>query len=273
MTHREWRILPLIALVVLALMVAFGSASAQQHDNPIYNEVKLMEPVVLDVRPHDTGAYTQGFLIYDGFLYESTGRNGFSTLRQVDPLTGDVLRSIDVPEEYFAEGLERVDDRLIQLTWKSEVAFVYDLETFEKIGEYTYSGEGWGLCTDGEYLFMSDGTPFIDMRDRDTFEPIVSFLVTVQGSLVERLNELECVGDYIYANIWQTDFIVKIDKQNGVVVEVIDASNLLTEEERLALGDQDVLNGIAYLPDTDTFLLTGKHWPNMYEVQFVEADR
>jgi glutamine cyclotransferase len=198
--------------------------------------VTLLQPEILDVRPHDTGAYTQGLLLHDGSLYESTGRNGESTLRQVDLQTGEVLRSIDVPEEYFAEGLERVDDTLIQLTWKSEVAFVYDLATFDKIGEFTYSGEGWGLCSDGSYLYMSDGSPFIDLRDRETFEPIVSFLVTVQGQMVEQLNELECVGDYIYANVWQTDFIVKIDKRNGVVVSVIDASNLLTAEERATLG-------------------------------------
>jgi glutamine cyclotransferase len=262
-----------MALLVLALAVALGSASAQDENNPIYNEVMLMEPVILDVRPHDPGAYTQGFLLHDGYLYESTGRNGASTVRQVDLQTGEVLRSVDVPEEYFAEGLERVDDKLIQLTWKAGKAFVYDINTFDKVGEFDYSGEGWGLCTDGEYLFMSDGTPFIDMRDPETFETVVSFLVTVQGSLVERLNELECVGDYIYANVWQTDFIVKIDTKNGVVVAVIDASILLTDEERTALDSQEVLNGIAYLPESDSFLLTGKHWPNMYEVQFVEADR
>ncbi len=262
------RLIPLLVLLLVTLSV-FAPTLAQS-DNPLYTPVKLLEPEVLSVRPHDTTAYTQGLLLHDGYLYESTGRHGASTLRKVDPQTGEVLQMIRVPDEYFAEGLALVDDRLIQLTWQSEVAFIYDRETFEQIGTYTYEGEGWGLCTDGRYLYMSDGTPFLDVRDPQTFELIFSGLVTVQGSLVERLNELECVGDYIYANIWQTDYIVQINKYNGVVVAVIDASNLLTEEERAQFDEQEVLNGIAYLPETDTFLITGKHWPKMYEVRFVE---
>jgi glutamine cyclotransferase len=257
-------------LLVIGLAL-FGSAQAQS-DNPIYDQVKVLAPEVISVRPHDPGAYTQGLLFYNGFLYESTGRHGESTLRKVDPATGEVLQSVDVPPDYFAEGLERVDNTLIQLTWQSGIALVYDIETFEKIGEYQYEGEGWGLCGDGRYLYMSDGSPFIILRDRQTFEVFFSGLVSIQGKPVERLNELECVGDYIYANIWKTDFIVQIDKKNGVVVGVIDASGLLTDEERAQLKepDQDVLNGIVYLPDSDTFLITGKHWPKMFEVRFVE---
>lgn len=266
------RLLPLLAFAMLPALGALAPALAQG-DNPLSAPVKLLVPEVISVRPHDTSAYTQGLLLYDGYLYESTGRHGASTLRKVDPQTGEVLQMISVPEEYFAEGLALVGDRLIQLTWQSEVAFIYDRETFEQVGTFTYEGEGWGLCTDGRYLYMSDGTPFLDIRDPQTFELIFSGLVTVQGSLVERLNELECVGDYIYANIWQTDYIVQIDKYNGVVVAIIDASNLLTAEERAQFDDQEVLNGIAYLPETDTFLLTGKHWPKMYEVRFVEKQQ
>ncbi|GAB4412493.1 MAG: glutaminyl-peptide cyclotransferase [Anaerolineae bacterium] len=265
------RFVPFLALL-LAALGALAPALAQS-DNPLYAPVRLLQPEVLSVRPHDTSAYTQGLLLHDGYLYESTGRHGASTLRKVDPQTGEVLQMIRVPDEYFAEGLALVGNHLIQLTWQSEVAFVYDLETFEQVGTFNYDGEGWGLCTDGRYLYMSDGTPFLDVRDMQTFELIFSGLVTVQGSLVERLNELECVGDYIYANIWQTDYIVQIDKYNGVVVAVIDASNLLTDEERAQFDEQEVLNGIAYLPETDTFLITGKHWPKMYEVRFVEKER
>ncbi|MBI5959794.1 MAG: glutaminyl-peptide cyclotransferase [Chloroflexi bacterium] len=267
----SFRIIPVVVLLVVALALVLGSAQAQG-DNPIYEQVKVLAPEVISVRPHDPAAYTQGLLFYDGFLYESTGRQGASTLRKVDPATGEVLQSINVPQEFFAEGLERVDNTLIQLTWQTQVAFIYDLETFEKTGEYQYEGEGWGLCSDGRYLYMSDGSPFIDLRDRQTFEEIFSGMVTIQGKPVERLNELECVGDYIYANIWKTDFIVQFDKSNGVVVAVIDAAGLLTDEERAQLKepDQDVLNGIVYLPDSDTFLITGKHWPKMFEVRFVE---
>jgi len=266
---RLLRLTPLIGLILLA--VALGAVQAQE-DNPLLNQPQILVPEVISVRPHDPTAYTQGLLLYDGSLYESTGRQGESTLREVDPLTGEVLRSIDVPEEYFAEGLALVGDKLIQLTWKSEVAFVYDLATFEQVGTYPYEGEGWGLCYDGKFLYMSDGSPFLDVRDAETFELIFSGLVTVQGQVVNNINELECVGDTIYANVWQTDYILQIDKTNGVVTGIIDASNLVPPDEKAQLEDQEVLNGIVYLPDTDTFLITGKHWPNIYEVRFVPQD-
>jgi len=263
----------LSALILLVLIAASAVVpTLAQSENPLYAPVTLLVPEVLSIRPHDPTAYTQGLLLHDGYLYESTGRSGFSTLRKVDPLSGEVLQQISVPEQYFAEGLALVGEQLIQLTWKSEVAFVYDRETFEQVGTFAYEGEGWGLCTDGEYLYMSDGTPFLDVREPETFELIFSGLVTLQGSIVERINELECVGDSIYANIWQTDYIVQIDKRNGVVTAVINASALLTDDERAGLDDQEVLNGIAYLPETDTFLLTGKHWPWIFEVRFVEPE-
>ena len=263
--------LGVFVLVVIVLLGVLGPAAAQS-DNPLYNTVELLVPEVISVRPHDPGAYTQGLLLYNGFLYESTGRNGESSLRKVDPMTGAVLQQIDLPEQYFAEGLERVDNTLIQLTWKAGIAFVYNLDTFEQIGTFNYTGEGWGLCSDGRYLYMSDGTPFLTMRDRTTFEVIFSGLVTAQGGFVNNLNELECVGDYVYANIWQTDYIVKINKKNGVVEAVIDTKSLLTDQERAQFNGQEVLNGIVYLPDSDTFLITGKHWPKMYEVRFVPSE-
>lgn len=262
----------LLVLAALLLMAVILEPVFAQSENPMTNQVKLYVPEVISVRDHDVSAYTQGLLLYNGLLYESAGQYGESTLREVDPETGEVLRSVDVPEEYFAEGLERVEETLIQLTWKENTALVYDLETFEQIGSYTYEGEGWGLCSDGRYLYMSDGSPFIDLIDMETFEPIFSGAVTFQGQPVQNINELECVGDYIYANIWQTDYIVQIDKSNGVVVALIDASELLTPEERGALEASSVLNGIVYLPDTDTFLITGKRWPKMFEVRFVEKE-
>lgn len=264
------RHLPLIGVLMILLAVVLGSAQAQ-NDNPLYDPVQVLVPEVISVRQHDPRAYTQGLLLHNGSLYESTGRHGESTLREVDPQTGAVLRSIDIPEDYFAEGLALYDNKLIQLTYTTEVAFVYDLESFEQIGTFSYTGQGWGLCYDGRYLYMSDGSPFLDVRDPETFELIFSGLVTVQGKVVEKINELECVGDFIYANIYQTDYIVKIDKTNGVVVAVIDASGLVPDEERAQLLDRgnEVLNGIAYLPDSDTFLITGKHWPKIYEVIFV----
>lgn len=275
------RIFPFIILAVALLAVLWGPVQAQE-SNPIYDPVTVYVPEVISVRPHDPGAFTQGILWYDGSIYESTGRNGESTLREVDPQTGEVLRSINVPEEYFAEGLALVDDKLIQLTWKTGVAFVYDRATFEQIGTFSYTGEGWGLCYDGRYLYMSDGSSFLQVRDPQTFDLIFSGLVTLQGRMVDKLNELECVGDYVYANIYANyannsgtvypDYIVQIDKTNGVVVGAIDVSGLVPPEEKAQFDASEVLNGIVYLPDSDTFLLTGKHWPKMYEVKFVAQD-
>ena len=237
-----------------------------------------LRPEVLNTRPHDATSFTQGLIYYDGSLYESDGNccpsySTFSTLREVDPETGEVLRSIDLDPQYFAEGLERVGDRLIQITWQENTAFVYDIETFEVVDTYTDEGQGWGLCYDGNLLYMSDGSPYITLRDPETFEVVDRGLVTFQGLPAEQINELECVGDYIYANIWQADVIIQIDKTNGNVVGVIDAQNLLSEEELATITPgSDVLNGIVYLPESDTFLITGKQWPTMFEVRFVEIE-
>lgn len=246
----------------------------------------VLVPEVLNVYPHDPSAFTQGLLWHEGFLYESTGLRGQSSLRRVDVETGEILalRPVNRPPEqltganalpdYFAEGLERVGDTLIQLTWTEGEAFIYDLATLEQIGLFTYDGQGWGLCYDGRYLFMSDSTGYLDVREAETFDLIVSMAVTLNGSLLQAnlLNELECVGDHIYANLWRTDYIVKINKLNGVIEAVIDASTLLPTDEKSALqarnGDA-VLNGIAYNPQTDTFYLTGKNWDKLFEVRFV----
>jgi glutamine cyclotransferase len=264
------RIIALAVLFAILLAGAFEPTLAQSA-NPINNPVQVMVPEVISVYPHDTGAYTEGLLWYNGYLYESTGQYGLSTLRKVDPKTGEIVQSISLPQEYYGEGLARVGDKLIQLTWKTQIAFIYNLDTFEQIGTYQYQGEGWGLCNDGRYLYMSDGTPFLQLRDQDTFDLFFSGLVTLQGGYVNELNELECVGDYVYANVWHTEYIAKIDKMNGVVVAVIDCSSLLTADERTQLTSSEaVLNGIAYDPETDTFLITGKYWPKMFEVRFVE---
>lgn len=226
----------------------------------------LMVPEVVEVRPHDPTSFTQGLILYDGSLYESAGLYGSSSLRQLDPETGAVLQQIPVAEQYFAEGLERVEDRLIQITWREQTAFIYDIETFAQVGTFTYEGEGWGLCYDGTDLYMSNGTDHLTVRDPQTFAVRAEIPVTQEGQPVLRLNELECVGGTVFANIWQTDTIVQIDKSTGQVVATINAAGLLTAEER---AQTDVLNGIVYLPDSDTFLITGKLWPKMFEVRFV----
>jgi glutamine cyclotransferase len=221
---------------------------------------------VLSVRPHDPRSFTQGLVLDRGTIYESAGEYGSSSLREVDPRTGAVKRKVGVAPEYFAEGLALVGDRLIQLTWKEEKALVYYRSDFKPAGELRYDGEGWGLCWDGARLVMSDGSDHLTFRDPKTFAVLGTLNVIASGKPVWALNELECVDGVIYANIWQTDQIVRIDPRDGRVTAVIDAAGLLTPEER---QHTDVLNGIAWDPEKKTFLITGKLWPKMFEVTFV----
>lgn len=262
-------------LLLLVMLLAVSVVSAQEVGFP---PVEVLAIEVISERPHDTNAFTQGLLLHtDGLLYESTGLYGQSTLRAVDPQTGDVLRRYDLPEQFFAEGLALVDDRLIQLTWREGAAFVYELDagaendTFEPLGTFAYNQEGWGLCYDGEVLYHSDGTTSITVRDPETFAPARTFPVTLYGAFVDEINELECVGDDIYANVWNSDTILRFDK-NGVVNAVIDGSGLMSAEERAQMGGGAVLNGIAYDPENDVFLITGKLWDTLYEVRFVPTE-
>jgi glutaminyl-peptide cyclotransferase len=221
---------------------------------------------VLAVLPHDPTAYTQGLLLHGGSLFESTGHYGASTLREVNPRTGEVRRRVSVSSEYFGEGLALVDDRLIQLTWQEQKAFVYQLADFQPVAELRYDGEGWGLCWDGRRLVMTDGSDRLTFREPRSFAVLGEVRVTLAGRPVERLNELECVDGAVYANVWQTDDILRIDPASGKVTAVIDASGLLTPAER---ERAEVLNGIAWDPARKRFLLTGKFWPKTFEVELV----
>jgi glutaminyl-peptide cyclotransferase len=234
--------------------------------SPTVATAELRSVEVIGRRPHDPTAFTQGLAMVEGRLYESTGLRGESTLREVDPLTGVVVRSVPLDDRYFGEGIAVVDDRLIQLTWQEHTALVYGLSDLEQIGTFTYDTEGWGLCDDGTRLVMSDGTSGLYFRDRSTFELLGTVTVTDAGAPVEQLNELECVDGQVYANVRPTDSIVRIDPASGIVTAVIDASGLLTEEEAV---DVDILNGIAYDSEAGTFLLTGKLWPTLFEARFI----
>ncbi len=223
---------------------------------------------VLATHPHDVACYTQGLLWYQGELYESCGLYGESSLRRTDPQTGAVRQKVAVPAQYFAEGLALVGERLLQLTWREGVAFVYDRKSLGKTGEIRYPGEGWGLCYDGRRLVMSDGSDRLTVRDPLTFAATGELKVNRDGVPVDRLNELECVGDSIYANVYETDEIVRIDAATGRVTGSIDAAGLLNSEERQTA---EVLNGIAWNPETKRFWITGKRWPKMFEVEIVPA--
>ena len=224
-----------------------------------------VEPVIVRALPHDPGAFTQGLVLRDGVFYESTGLYGESTVRIVDPGTGRVIRSRSLGEGFFGEGLELVGDRLIQLTWKEGTAFVWDAETLAPLGTFSYDGEGWGLCAQEDRLVMSDGSSRLTFRDPATFEPVGRVEVLRAGEPVEWINELECVEGLVYANVWQTEEVVIIDPGTGRVVGQIDASSLL---DRLGSTDGiDVLNGIAYDSGDRSFYLTGKLWPEIFQVR------
>ncbi|MBB4929353.1 glutaminyl-peptide cyclotransferase [Lipingzhangella halophila] len=223
---------------------------------------------IVESYPHDPGAFTQGFELRGDSLYESTGRYEESDVRVVDWESGAVEHRVELPDTAFGEGLTLVDDTVWQLTWHEGTAFRRDAETLEETGRVSYDGEGWGLCYDDAagHLVMSDGTDELTFRDPRTFEPLSTTVVTLDGEPLDMLNELECAGGAVWANVWQTDDIVRIDPASGIVEAVADASGLLPESDR---SGADVLNGIAAVPDSDTFLLTGKLWPHAFQVEFV----
>jgi glutamine cyclotransferase len=215
--------------------------------------------------PHDRAAFTQGLIVRDGFLYESTGQYGQSTLRKVELETGRVVQRRPIDAMYFAEGLTAVGRRLLQLTWKANVGFVYDLDSFEPIGTFRYPGEGWGLTYDGRRLIMSDGTAQLRFLDPDTWEEQGRVTVMEGRVPVSMLNELEYVDGEIYANVWGSDRIAIIHPDSGLVTAWVDLAGMLRPAARR--GTEDVLNGIAYDAGGDRLFVTGKYWPTLFEIR------
>ncbi|MSU65285.1 MAG: glutaminyl-peptide cyclotransferase [Opitutus sp.] len=220
---------------------------------------------IVKVWPHDRTSFTQGLVFRNGNLLESTGLHGQSTLREVELSTGRSLKQVSLPAEIFAEGLAVIGSQAFQLTWQNGRALVYDADTLRRENEFTYAGEGWGLTTDGRWLILSDGSAQIRFIDPTTFAVVRSIQVTAEGQSVNRLNELEYIQGEIFANVWQTDEVVRIDPATGVVRGVIDFSGLLPKMDRRP--DTDVLNGLAYDAATDRLFVTGKRWPNLFEVR------
>jgi len=221
---------------------------------------------VVSRRPHDTAAFTQGLVFDDeGRLFESV-LYGDADLREVGPRSGTVVRSARLPAAWRGEGLALVGDELVQLTWKAGVAVRWDKDGFDALTLHTYEGEGWGLCHDGQRLVMSDGSERLTFRHAETFEALGHVRVTLDGGPLEDINELECVGDAVWANVWRTDTIVRIDPASGQVTGRLDLSGII--EPHPAQADAGaVLNGIAYDAEADTFLVTGKNWPEMIEIR------
>ncbi|MFW6000859.1 MAG: glutaminyl-peptide cyclotransferase [Halanaerobium sp.] len=222
---------------------------------------------IINTYPHAKDSFTQGFEYYDGYLYESTGLYGRSSLRKIELKTGRVINKINLDKKYFGEGITILNNKIYQLSWKSNTVFVYDLD-FNQIKKYYYNGEGWGLCNNGQYLIMSNGSEFIYFRDPDSFEVIKKIKVVFNNEEVKNINELEFIKGYIYANIWQKDIIIKINPNSGKVEAYLDLEHILDKSKYDY--NIDVLNGIAYLEKNDSFLITGKFWPKIFEIKLLK---
>ena len=230
---------------------------------------KLSRYKVVEELPHDTQAYTQGLFLSRGDWMESTGGYGTSSIRRVEKATGKVLLKKDLEEKFFGEGLAELNGKFYQLTWKSQKGFVYDAQSLEKLSSFSYTGEGWGLATDGKTLIMSDGTERIRFLDSKTFQVLREISVTFGGKPLKMLNELEFIEGEIFANVWQTEQIVRINPVNGQVVGVIDLTGIYPQARQR--DSQFVLNGIAYDTEAKKLYVTGKCWPKIYQIELVRV--
>ena len=247
----------LLLLILLFVYPAYGQEDVTRYSYRVVNTY-----------PHNIEAFTQGLFFHDGYLYEGTGKEGFSTLskRSLEDVTA--IMSTPLPNRYFGEGIELVDEQIFQLTWRSHLVFVYDLHSFEQIETHYNATEGWGLAFDGEQLILSDGTANLQFLDPQTFVPTHKLQVTLNGSPVVNLNELEYINGEVWANVWQTDFILRIDPSTGDVNSIIDLTGL---SERTQLGSfEAVLNGIAWDEQQQRLFVTGKHWAHLFEIELVE---
>jgi len=215
--------------------------------------------------PHDRGAFTEGLVLWKGMLIVRTGLYGHSALRRVDLETGLVMREIKLAGQYFGEGIAILGGKIYQLTWQNHRGFVYDVDTLKLEGAFQFTGEGWGLATDGQSLIMSDGTNRIRFLDPSTFRVTRTIDVFAHGQPVKMLNELEYVKGELYANVWQTEFVLRIDPATGAVLGAIDFVGILPQDDRAS--DTDVMNGIAYDAEDDRLFVTGKNWPKLFEVK------
>ena len=256
------RTVSMLVLGVMAMGLVGRAAGFAPWQAPA--PVPMFGYTIVHTYPHDRDAFTQGLQVVDGAFYEGTGLNGRSSIRKVKIETGEVLQKRDVPAQYFGEGITVRGNELFQLTWQSNVALVYDRTSFAPKRQFKYTGEGWGLTQDATSLIMSDGTEYLRFLDPATFAERRRVRVAVGGTPLKNLNELEYVKGEVFANVWQTDYVARIDPKTGSVNGYIDFRGLLTPREREAT---DVLNGVAYDEKTDRLFITGKLWPRVYEVR------
>jgi glutamine cyclotransferase len=263
---RRWILAPIWAscprtLAIAFLLTASACGPASQADGiPEYSYT------VLHSYPHDPNAFTEGLFYLDGFLFEGTGGDARGDIRKVKLETGEVLQRHAIPPEYFGEGIVAWKEKLLELTWKGEMGWIYDLKTFEPKSEFRYPGEGWALTTDGNRIIMDDGTPQLRFWDPTTLQETGRLTVTADGQPVKYLNELEWVKGEIYANVWHTDRIARINPNTGRVVGWIDLAGLWDGSDH----DEKTLNGIAYDAQHDRLFVTGKEWPSLFEIRLVK---
>jgi glutaminyl-peptide cyclotransferase len=224
---------------------------------------------VVNVYPHDPGAFTQGLIVRNGQFLEGTGREGESTLRRVEIESGKVLQSQELDEQYFGEGITELNGKVYQLTWQNGTGFIYDAQSLAPAGQFQYGGEGWGITHDGQRLIVSDGSSVLQFWDPATLQPTGGVYVSLFGLPMSQINELEYLEGEVYANIWQTDLIVRIDPSSGQVTGVVDLAGLL-DYAPPAAQLPDVLNGIAYDEESGRLFVTGKLWPAVFEIELVE---
>ena len=262
----------IIIIIILSIYIINDKneepTTINKNDSTKTNETHNFSYKIINIYPHDTKAFTQGLVILNGTLYEGTGLNGQSSLRKVELETGKIIKIRNLSSDFFGEGVTIFNDRIIQLTWRSNVGFVYNIDTFELIEQFNYSTEGWGFTHNGMNLIMSDGTATLYFLDPKTFEVIDQIDVFDYNGPVVRLNELEYINGEIYANVWQTDRIAIISPSSGRVTGWINLSGLLNNE--VANESAGVLNGIAYDADFERLLVTGKFWPKLFEIELVE---
>lgn len=249
-----------LAVILILVLTAAAAPNLQAE------EIKKLDYQILESYEHDSQAFTQGLEIYKSHLYEGTGLYGRSSLRKVELESGQILKKINLDKKYFGEGITILDDKIYQLSWEENTAFVYDLD-FNLIKSFNYQGEGWGLANDNQHLIMSNGSEYIFFRDPETFELIKKIEVKNGDQKIKNINELEYHAGFIYANIWQTDYIIKINAKTEKVAAYLDLKGILKTNYK---GKIDVLNGIAYDPENNNFLITGKLWPKIYRIKIAE---
>lgn len=248
-------------------LLLFLLACCTSHLSQAQEQVARYGYNILNTYPHNITSFTQGLVYHEGFLFEGTGKNGQSNLSKINLEDGEVLMSKNMSQRYFGEGIEIVEDKIYQLTWQSHLVFVHDKETFEAVESHYNATEGWGLAYDGSHLILSDGTATLQFMDPETFAPVRKVEVQLDGNAINQLNELEYINGEVWANVWQTDFILRIDPESGEVNSIVDLTGLSAQTQ---LGSSEaVLNGIAWDAGTERLFVTGKHWAHLFEIELV----